>query len=557
MTDPNVVAQQKALAPARAHDFLPWLGGANRAILDQVPQERARFVQMALILLTTSSIAMVSMIFAMNDGVKVPLPVAVVIGLCWGFIILNLDRFLVLSMGATRAGWRLFLMAIPRLLLATVISIVIATPLTLRVFQHDINVQIAKAQAADSKQLKSMIAQSGPAQEASQVQSKITTDEQVLAGHLPVTVTNPQLQDAQSQVNQLQPKVAQAQQNVIKTRAAYQCEVDGSGPGCAGASKRAGYGPIAQAKQAQYQQAVSGYNSLTSQLASAQKNLKTAEQSVGQAQGRTLAQDQKMARQELPGLRAQYVKLEAEVQKSNNSAQQAINNDSGILAQLSGLAAAGANNPVLGFAQFIVTALFFLIEILPVMVKFLLNMGQMTTYETVAKIEDEKIVDQVRQTRITARREAVRKSDEEIKKKDSDSQKRINIATDMDQREQNLGIRANEHVAKEMEGILDVALREWSTRVRASLTGSPGTADGPSPAGTAGGTHPAGYSNGNQYGAIQNGSIPAAVGMAGGAAGRSTGSVGNGSEHTAPTVPPAWMPPTRPGFGLPKDDDLL
>ncbi|HUY49641.1 MAG TPA: hypothetical protein VMV92_28655 [Streptosporangiaceae bacterium] len=154
-------------------------------------------------------------------------------------------------------------------------------------------------------------------------------------------------------------------------------------------------------------------------------------------------------------------------------------------------------------------------------------------------------------------REAVRKSDEEIKKKDSDSQKRINVATDMDQREQNLGIRANEHVAKEMEGILDVALREWSTRVRASLTGSPGAAGGPSPAGTPGGTHPAGYSNGNQHGAIQNGSIPAAVGMAGGAPGRSTGSAGNGSGHTAPTVPPAWMPPTRPGFGLPEDDDLL
>jgi hypothetical protein len=206
----GMVMKQMARTMARLPDFLPWLGGADKTILAQVPQERARFVQMALVLLTTSSIAMVSMIFAMNDGVKAPLAVAVLVGVFWAFIILNLDRFLVLSMGATRAGRRLFLMAVPRILLATVISIVIATPLTLRIFQHDINVEIAKSQATESKQLKGLIAQSGPAQEASQVQDKITADEQILAGRLPVNVTNPQLQDAQAQVNQLQPKVAQA-----------------------------------------------------------------------------------------------------------------------------------------------------------------------------------------------------------------------------------------------------------------------------------------------------------------------------------------------------------
>ena len=54
-------------------DSLAWLGGADKDTLAVVPQERMRFIQMALVLLTTASIAMVSMMFAMNDGVKVPL----------------------------------------------------------------------------------------------------------------------------------------------------------------------------------------------------------------------------------------------------------------------------------------------------------------------------------------------------------------------------------------------------------------------------------------------------------------------------------------------------
>ena len=174
-----------------------------------VPQERSRFVQMALVLLTTLGIAMVSMIFAMNDGIKVPLAVAIVAGICWGFVILNLDRYLVLSMGHVRTWQRMLGMAAPRFLLAAVISLVIATPLTLRVFQHDINVQVAKTQATELKQMKSLEAKSLPAQEAAQVQAKINSDNSILAGHLPINVSSPQLQDDQAQVNQLQPEGGQ------------------------------------------------------------------------------------------------------------------------------------------------------------------------------------------------------------------------------------------------------------------------------------------------------------------------------------------------------------
>src|SRR5579875_1697241 len=101
---------------------MAWLGGGDREILRRVPQERVRFVQMAGVLLTTAGIAVISMTFALHDGVKAPLAWSVILGAAWGIVILNLDRFLVLSMGSTRDRKRLVLITLPRLALAVVLA---------------------------------------------------------------------------------------------------------------------------------------------------------------------------------------------------------------------------------------------------------------------------------------------------------------------------------------------------------------------------------------------------------------------------------------------------
>ena len=133
-------------------DFLAWLGGADLKILAKVPgSERTRFVQMAIVLLTTAGIGTLSMMFALHDGVHTPLAVAIIGGLVWGFIILNLDRFLVLSMGHARDWKRLLLMALPRLALAAVISMVVATPMTLRIFASDIKNEMVQVNATESQ----------------------------------------------------------------------------------------------------------------------------------------------------------------------------------------------------------------------------------------------------------------------------------------------------------------------------------------------------------------------------------------------------------------------
>jgi hypothetical protein len=440
-------------------DFLAWLGGADLKILAQAPgYERTRFIQMAIVLLTTSGIGTLSMMFALHDGVGTPLAVAIIGGLVWGFIILNLDRFLVLSMGHTRDWKRLLLMALPRLALAAVISIVVATPMTLRIFANDIKNEMVQVNAKESKQVAEQQAQSGPATQADGLLARIDTDQQVLAGHLQGTVSNPAVTFWQTKVTTLTPQVQQAQTTMDKAQAAYQCEVDGSGPGCEGASNLQGNGPMAHLKQTEFQQAQQNYQNLDTQLKSAQQQLGTAQSTAQGASKQTLQQQQAAARAELPGLQTQYNKLEAEVKKNEAKAQGAVESNTGILAQLQDLSAAGAKNPMLSVAQWIVTLLFFCIEILPVTVKVLLNIGPLSTYETLLKNEEDIITDHAKLTRVTRRRDAEREAD-----------KQIAIDEHMRQLEEGLGKRANEHVAQHMEIILDVALAEWSRQVQAKL----------------------------------------------------------------------------------------
>jgi len=456
----------------RVSDFLAWLGGADKGLLAKVPQERGKFVQMGCVLLTTSSIAAVSMIFAMHDGVKVLLAGAIVFGLFWGLIIINLDRFLVLSMGSTRDLGRLVWISLPRLLLAAVISLVIATPLTLRIFQSDINVALNSANLKESSLQQQQLKSSGLQQQASAVLAQITTDKATLAGHLPESVTNPALQTAQQQVTELQPKVQAAKTTEIHAYEAWQCELYGDGTGCAGASNRAGNGPIAHAKELTYQADLKAYNQLNAQLLAAQRSQSAAEQQVKRAQGSTLATAQQAARAQLPSLEARYNGLEQQVRKKAQQDQNALNRNTGILAQLSALSAASSHNFALFVAQMVVTLLFFFIELLPVTVKFLLNLGPPSTYEKVAKLEEEKILDQARLDRLTQRRNAERESDEQQKRADAATRVRVNVTEDMSNREQAMGIHANEHVAGKMEEILDAALQQWSQQVHAKLNGA-------------------------------------------------------------------------------------
>jgi hypothetical protein len=64
---------------------------------------------------------------------------AIGFGLIWGLLIFNLDRFIVSTIKKKGSFWSQFTQAIPRLLLALIIAVVISKPLELKIFEKEIN----------------------------------------------------------------------------------------------------------------------------------------------------------------------------------------------------------------------------------------------------------------------------------------------------------------------------------------------------------------------------------------------------------------------------------
>src|SRR5829696_3906685 len=135
----------------RIGDGLATLGGARPELLEAAPGARPRFVALGGVLLSTGGLAVLSMAFAVAMALGVWWPVALLVGLGWGFVVVNLDRMLLVGMAHDASVGRNLALAVPRLGLALVLGVVIATPLTLQVFHKEIDTEIVtmQAEAAD------------------------------------------------------------------------------------------------------------------------------------------------------------------------------------------------------------------------------------------------------------------------------------------------------------------------------------------------------------------------------------------------------------------------
>ncbi|WP_159799632.1 DUF4407 domain-containing protein [Flavobacterium sp. MK4S-17] len=69
-------------------------------------------------------------------------------GLLWGFLIFNLDRFIVSTIRKRDRFWQEFIQATPRIILAVIIAIVISKPLEIKIFQKEIDTVLLKEKNA-------------------------------------------------------------------------------------------------------------------------------------------------------------------------------------------------------------------------------------------------------------------------------------------------------------------------------------------------------------------------------------------------------------------------
>jgi hypothetical protein len=124
--------------------FLWWCSGAHQQLLKDYPTEHAKYAGLGGVILATFVLASLSAGYAMYSVFN-SVGWALAFGALWGLIIFNLDRFLVSTM--RKYGLSLskqMSMALPRILLALVISLTIARPLELKIFEKEIDTKVAE-----------------------------------------------------------------------------------------------------------------------------------------------------------------------------------------------------------------------------------------------------------------------------------------------------------------------------------------------------------------------------------------------------------------------------
>ena len=200
----------------RLKEFFWLCAGANKSILSQCPSESSKYVGIGASVLFTGIFAALAggyALYTVFDNYWI----ATFFGLLWGFMIFNLDRFIVSSMRKNGEPKQELLIAAPRIILAILISVVIAKPLELKIFEKEVNSEITH-----------MIQEDLALQEAKVKQRYLETRERI-----------------NSEVAQLKNEVAVMTEKRNELRRIAQEEADGTG-----GSKRRNAGPIYQIKKA-------------------------------------------------------------------------------------------------------------------------------------------------------------------------------------------------------------------------------------------------------------------------------------------------------------------
>lgn len=117
--------------------FFWFCSGADTEILKKTPTERAKYTGIGATVFFTGVFAFLAASYALFTVFDNYFS-AIAFGIVWGLMIFNLDRFIVSSMRKEGRIGREFAMAIPRLILAVLISVVIARPLELKIFEKEI-----------------------------------------------------------------------------------------------------------------------------------------------------------------------------------------------------------------------------------------------------------------------------------------------------------------------------------------------------------------------------------------------------------------------------------
>jgi hypothetical protein len=154
--------------------FFWWCAGADERLLDEhcPPSDHVKYFCLGGIVLATGVLAFLSSSYAFyaifgpkgKDAMDFvvnteSIIIAMAMGAVWGYMIFNLDRFIISSTGKgdgkDSISWRELLNALPRIIMALILGIVISAPLETRILKSEIDAELSIKQEKYLDQLNS------------------------------------------------------------------------------------------------------------------------------------------------------------------------------------------------------------------------------------------------------------------------------------------------------------------------------------------------------------------------------------------------------------------
>ena len=359
------------------------IGGAHLEALRRAGTSAMSFQLMGAAILVTSSMAAVSMFFALVDAVGVPVLVAIPLALGWGYgVIFTLDRLLI-TVGMGSGLVSTMSMTLVRVAVAALIGFLVSTPLTMRIFESDIDYQLGVMRVDNAKVIKDKIEKSQEQATVTDLTQQIAEQENVLKGVLPASLATGDpaaVSDAQARVGALEPKLADAQHASEQASLLFQCDrYTGDTTGldhpelC---SPKPGPNGNAALYQKQAQAAAKRLVEVQAEYDAARAALRKAQHGQGRDQADVLAQLQAQAPAKLDQLHADKVDADKALAALTANLNEKNEGNDGLLASLEALNKASAESPTLRWAHWLLAALFWLIEVLPVLAKVMFGFGK-------------------------------------------------------------------------------------------------------------------------------------------------------------------------------------
>ena len=277
-------------------------------------------------------------------------------------------------------------------MLALLLGTLISTPLVLRIFQTEINAQIATMQQNNYSAFLKQQQSSQVTQQVSTYSNELQYLNKVISSKgavTPNTASDPQIVTYNKQLTSLQSQLATWSQTESQALKEYSCQKYG-GANC----PKAGVGPAAKASLASYDQAKGQVSKIQGEINQVQQQIKARDTALTSTTASAAALRLQQAVAQQPVVENEYqtaVQRQNQLQASFYATSQASH---GLLTRLEALSQLSDSNLTVAVARFLLFLLFLVIECLPVTVKLLQRPGHYEAALASAKEAEKRDVEE-------------------------------------------------------------------------------------------------------------------------------------------------------------------